>query len=229
MDQFLDYKTKNDAPKIHRSVFTNKDHGKGECPNLLPLSNGVIRYTTQSPQDAGFCSERTGEAPIGRLVDFGGDWSISGDQYSFTPTTDTAAVAVTGSSGWTDYEISADVMIWSKSGDVGLSTRVSALESGLNHLKMYTAVISSATGNLTVYQVSNTSTPLHSWVLPGGIEANKWYHLLFAVRSDSLTVTLSGSNHSYTATDETFPRGMAGFYGNNGSGGFKNVQIKNLS
>ncbi|XHG07625.1 hypothetical protein AWENTII_010761 [Aspergillus wentii] len=30
MDQFLDYKTKNDAPKIHRSVFTNKDHGKGE-------------------------------------------------------------------------------------------------------------------------------------------------------------------------------------------------------
>ena len=267
-NQFLDNTNNMDAPEIRRTVFINKQHGKGEwawspspwtvpkgtkicssnrSPDLLPLSDGVIRYTAPSNQDGGLCSERTGIAPVGVLpykadfsangqagwIDFGGKWSVSGDQYGFAPITKTSAVAVTGSSGWTDYKISADVKISGKSGVVGLSARVSASQTGLNSLKKYTAAISSGTGKLTISREANVSTVLHSQAHPGGIQADKWYHLSFAVRANQLTVSLTGdqggSNTSHTSTDGSFPQGLAGLFGHDGSGSFKNVQITNLT
>ena len=265
--QFLDNTNNFDAPQIRRTVFINKQHGKGQwewspspwavpkrsdvcasnrSPDLLPLSDGVVRYTAASNQDGGLCSERTGIAPVGVLpykanfstngqagwINFGGNWSTSGDQYRFTSTQNITAVAVTGSSGWVDYKISAEVMISDKTGVAGLSARVSASKTGLNSLKKYTAAINTDTGNLTISREANDSIVLHTQAHPGGIQGNKWYHLSFAVRSNQLTVMLSGdqggSNISHTSTDGSFPQGLAGLYGENGSGSFKNVQITNL-
>lgn len=217
-------------------------------PNLLVLSDGTIRYTAKSALNSeGLCSERTGAAPIGILpykanfsangqagwIDFGGDWSISDDQYGFAPITDPAAIAVTGSSGWTDYEISADVIITSTSGVVGLSTRVSASSTAPNSLNRYTVAIDSNSGKLTIYRVANTTTVLHSEAHSGGIQANKLYHLSFAVQSTNLTVTLTGdqggSSTTFTSIDDSLKQGMAGLFGSYGSGGFKNVQITSLT
>lgn len=221
--------------------------GSNYSPNLLALPDGTIRYTTAASMNAtGLCSERTGAAPIGVLpykanfsangqagwIDFGGDWTISDDQYSCALVTDPAAVAVTGSSGWTDYEISADVIITSTSGVLGLSTRISALSTAPNSLTRYTAAIDSNSGKLTVYKVADTTTLLHSEGHSGGIQANKSYHLSFAIQSTNLTVTLiddSGSKTTFTSNDDGLKRGMAGLFGSYGSGGFKNVQIVSLT
>lgn len=227
--------------------------GNGICqsnrsPNLLPLPDGTIRYTAPASQGRpGLCSVWTGKAPIGALpynanfsangqagwINFGGKWSTSDEKYGFASTRNAPAVAVTGSSGWTDYEVSADVMISGNSGEVGLGARVSASKTGLNQLKKYTASISSASGNLTISKEGDASTVLHSEKHPVGIKGNKWYHLLFSVQAKKLTVTLTGdkgvSKTSFTSTDGTFPQGMAGLVGDNGSGSFKNFQIEKLT
>lgn len=217
-------------------------------PNLLPLPDGTIRYSAAAGQgQSGRCSEWTGKAPIGALpyranfsangqagwINFGGKWSTSDDKYGFEPAKNASAVAVTGSSGWTDYEVSADVMISGGSGEVGLVSRVSASKTGFNSLKKYAATISSTSGNLTISKEGDASTVLHSEKHPGGIKGNKWYHLLFSVQAKKLTITLSEdesvSKTSFTSNDDTFPQGMAGLVGDNGSGSFKNVQIKELT
>ncbi|KAJ5454191.1 uncharacterized protein N7458_005147 [Penicillium daleae] len=260
-----------DAPENSRSVFLNKNYGKGEwfwapspwtvqnspklqlckanySPDLLPLSNGVVRYTAPSGQDnSNFCSERTGEAPIGVLpytanftasgqagwIDFGGNWDVSGDEYGFKPFRGSKdAMAVTGSSGWTDYRITGDVMVIGSSGSVGLNLRMSASDTGLNKLKGYGLAIDSSTGNLTTYRHTDSKTVLHSEAHAGGIQERKWYHLSVFVKSDRLTVMLAeeqgGSKATtYTVTDNSFTQGMAGVFGNNGGGSFKNIQITN--
>lgn len=213
-------------------------------PNLLPLSNGVVQYTAPASQgSSSYCSERTGHAPIGVLpytanfmangeagwIDFGGTWNVSDDEYGFEPVGSNEAIAVTGSTGWTDYNISGDVMVTGNSGSVGLNVRMTASDTGLNKLKGYAVAIDSATGKLTTYRRTNSTTVIHSEAHPGGIQGNKWYHLSVAVKSDELTVTLAGeqggSKTYYTVTDGSFQQGMVGLFGNNGGGSFKNVQI----
>ncbi|KAL1846726.1 hypothetical protein Plec18170_009016 [Paecilomyces lecythidis] len=267
--RYLSNGTGSLAPESQRVVFINTDHGNGDwswapspwnasngsticapnySPNLLVLSDGAIRYTTETALTPdGLCAPRTGAAPIGILpyksnfsangqagwIDFGGDWSISDDQYGFAPVTGSSAIAVTGSSGWTDYNISADVIITSSSGVVGLSTRVSASSSAPNALTRYTAAIDSNSGNLTIYRVTDTTSVLHSVAHPGGFQTNKLYHLSFSVKSTSLQATLTGgqggSSTSLTSTDDSLKQGMVGLFGGYGSGGFKNVQITGLS
>ncbi|OGE57141.1 hypothetical protein PENARI_c002G06669 [Penicillium arizonense] len=255
------------APENSRSVFINKNYGKGEwfwapapwtvpngtryckanySPDLLPLSNGVVRYTAPAGQgNSSFCSERTGKAPIGALpytanftaygqtgwIDFGGKWNVSGDEYGFEPVGSTDAVSVTGSTGWKDYKITGDVIITGSSGSVGLNVRMSASGTGLNKLKGYAVAVDSATGKLTTYRHADTKTVMHSEAHPGGIQGKKWYHLSVVAKSDKFTVTLAGeqggSKTTYTVTDGSFKQGMAGVFGNNGGGNFKNIQITN--
>ena len=223
------------------SATCNSDYS----PCLLVRSNGVIRYTAPASQgSAGLCSERTGEAPIGVLpyqadfatngqlgwIDFEGNWTVSGDEYTVAPVGDVDARAATGSTGWTDYEISADVMVSGSSGVVGLNARLSAEMDGLNAFKGYTAAINTFTGNLTVSRESHSMTVLNSTAYPGGIQADTWYHLTFAVKSYELTATLSSdegsSKTTQTSTDNSYPQGMAGLLANEGGGSFKNVKIQ---
>jgi hypothetical protein len=110
-------------------------------PNLVVRSNGKVRLIAPASEwSTTKCSERTGEAFIGGLfyqsdfavdgqsgwINFGGDWSISGCEYVFAPVGDQNAIAVTGSTGWTQYTITSDVMVTTPSGRVGLMTHVAA-------------------------------------------------------------------------------------------------------
>ncbi|KAH8812605.1 hypothetical protein F5884DRAFT_785899 [Xylogone sp. PMI_703] len=154
------------------------------------------------------------------------------DGYSVASVGNIDTRAITGSSGWTDYEISADIMILGDSGVVGLTARVSAPMDGLNSFKGYTAAINSFTGNLTVSREAHAMVILNSSTHPGGIQGNKWYRLSLAVKSFRHTATLSGDQGTSSVTvagiDNSFPRGMAGLLANDGGGSFKNVQIKQI-
>ncbi|KAJ6053408.1 uncharacterized protein N7446_009420 [Penicillium canescens] len=171
------------SPENSRSVFINKSYGKGEwvwapapwtvpngtryckanySPDLLPLSNGVVRYTAPAGQGNGsFCWERTGKAPIGALP------------Y-------TANFTAYGQAGWIDfggsgtcrvmnYKIIGDIIITGSSGSVGLNVRMSASGTGLNKLKGYAVAVDSATGKLTTYRHANNKTVMHSGAHPEGI------------------------------------------------------------
>ncbi|KAJ6124951.1 hypothetical protein N7471_012268 [Penicillium samsonianum] len=216
-------------------------------PNLLPLPNGTILYSAKTPAPQGEqCEQSTGAAAIGILpynsdfpvtgdagwIDFDGIWSVSGDQYKFPPVTDPATVVLTGSSGWTDYEISADAIVTSSSGVVGLLARASHLYTAPNNITRYTAAIDSSRGDFTLYRVGDKgATTLSSKPVPGGIKANQKYHLSLSVKSATLVATVTGSGGaktSFSVVDDGLGRGMAGLFGSYGSGGFSNVQIKRV-
>ncbi|KAJ5224942.1 hypothetical protein N7468_006167 [Penicillium chermesinum] len=221
------------------------DCNSNYSPDLLPLPNGEILYSTDTPNDSNQCEEGTLAAPIAILpyssnfstagaagwVDFDGIWTISGDQYQF-PSVSQPTMVLTGSSGWTDYEISAAVIITSQSGVAGVFVRASNSPND-SHLSRYTAVIDSNRGELTLYRVGDAdTTTLESQPVTGGVMASQQYHLSLSVQSANLVATLTGSNGAtttVTVTNSDLLRGAAGLYGSYGSGGFSNVQIKDLS
>ncbi|KAJ5112666.1 hypothetical protein N7532_000711 [Penicillium argentinense] len=254
------------APEQRRAVFTNKNYGRGawlwspspwrvsedtaNCssanysPNLLPIADGIIRYTAPTSMDSARpCSEATGEAPIGILpyeadfrtkgdagwIDLEGSWSVLGDQYSFASVSDNDAIALTGSSGWSDYTIEANVKVSDSHSQAGLAARVSASTTAPGAWKGYSAVIDAGSGKVTLFQHDDSITVLHSEDHFLGILEDKWYYMTIAVDSQSITVTLCDEsglfNTHFTAEADTFPQGMAGLFGNNGSGSFRKVRI----
>ena len=251
------------ASEDHRSVLINTAHGdgpwywapapfqvnnqSGACnsdysPNLLPLSNGQLRYTAPSSHDnSGLCAEMTGEAPIGLLpfdadfaqkgqagwINVGGNWSVSGSDYvAIADNRD--ATAITGSTAWTDYEVEADVMVSNASGVVAVSARVSAPIQGTNAFLGYLASINAAVGNLTLSRISHQQVVLASAAYPGGFSTNTWYHLSMSVSKYNLTATVTGSGNATTVSsvDNSFPQGMAGLLARPGGGTFRNVTVK---
>lgn len=144
-----------------------------------------------------------------------------------------ASIAVTGSSGWADYEISADIVVTTRSGAAGLSARVSASMAAPDFLKRYTVVIDSMNNKLTAYRVADTTDVLHSEVISEVVQTGKLYHMSFAIQSTNLTVTLTGVGEgistTFTTSDATLTNGMAGLSGSYGSGSFQNVRIKRLT
>ncbi|KAJ5272915.1 hypothetical protein N7478_008040 [Penicillium angulare] len=220
--------------------------GTNYSPNLLALSNGTILYSTNTQAIGEQCEESTGAAPIGILpynsnfsfegnagwIEFDALWSVSDGQYNFAPVTTPATIVLTGSSGWTDYEISADVIVTSTSGVVGVLVRASNSNTAPNYLSRYTAVVDSNRGDLTLYQVGDTATTtLQTELVEGGVKVNQIYRLSLSVKGTSLVGTLSdgdGGNTTVSVSNDGLLRGAAGLYGSYGSGGFSNVQITSL-
>ncbi|CAI7667496.1 unnamed protein product [Penicillium pancosmium] len=259
--------------QTHRVVFTNSQHGRDNgdglqplgIPNLLVRSNGKVRLTAPASEwSTTKCSERTGEAFIGVLpyqsdfavdgqsgwINFGGDWSISGSEYVFAPVGDQHAIAVTGSTGWTQYTIASDVMITTPSGRVGLMTHVAASTAPRsNLLQGFTFTLSTGTplGRVIITQEDAVSKILGSHPTPWSVESNKWYRLTLAYHpglvlsvtvgvprahededeeveaSTSYNISIATSLNS--STDNEFEQGMAGLIGRDGGGRFRNVQI----
>lgn len=213
-------------------------------PNLLPIMNGFMRYTAATSMDpARPCSEATGEAPIGILpykadfrakgdagwIDLEGDWSVWGNQYSFTSVSSSDATALTGSSGWWDYTIQADITVSASRSTAGLAARVSASTTAPGAWKGYSAVMDAGSGNVTLIEHDDKITVLHSEDRIRGIQEGSWYHMTLAVNSNHIEVTLTDEfgifMTSFTAKADTFPQGMAGLFGSDGSGSFKDVRI----
>ncbi len=156
-------------------------------PHMLVRSNGTIRYSAPTSQGStGFCAVRTGQAPVGVLpykANFAANgqlgwintgaagavtWSTSGDEYRVgTVGNGITALALTGSTGWTDYEMKADVKIVGSPGVVGVVARVSQPKPGLDQFRGYTLAMNSATGNLTLSSNTDNMVVLGSMACPG--------------------------------------------------------------
>lgn len=212
-------------------------------PHLLPRGDGVVRYTSPTSWGStGLCSEKTRAAPIGVLpyqanfssdgqlgwINFGGEWYVSDDVYVAAVTANSEAKAVIGSTGWTDYKISADVMTSGSDGVVGLIARVTSPDTGAHAFNEYTAAINTYTGNLTVSRQEHDFTVLESAAVDGGVQGEKWYHLSFAVKDSGLTATLSADGYPLTVAvlgEDNHSTGVGGLWANLNSGKFKNVNI----
>lgn len=212
-------------------------------PNLLVESGGTIRYTAPTSVDSsGPCGESTGTAPIGVLpyqsafgtagqagwADYGGCWSVSGDAYQTTCGGDVGAKALTGSTGWTDYTVAADVEITSTTGDAGVLARVTDPAVGTDSHDGYTAFFDVAAGTLTIARQQYAYTPLASAAVPGGLAPNTWYRVTFTVSGDTLTATLQtpdGQTTTVTATDSSLTAGLVGLRDHAGTAAYRDVTV----
>jgi hypothetical protein len=228
-------------------VPNSKHCGSNYSPNLLALSYGTMLYSTNNQAPGAQCEEDTGAAPTVHLpytsnfsaigdagwIEFDDHWSTSGDRYAFAPVTTPSTIVLTGSSGWTDYEISADVTISSTSGVAGVLVRASNSFTAPNSLTRYTAVIDSNRGDLALFRVGDQATStLHTEPVSGGVKTNQSHHLSLSVHSTTLVVKLTdgnGTSTSLNVNDGGLLRGAAGLYGSYGSGYFSNVHIKSLA
>jgi hypothetical protein len=238
------------APSPWAVSYASSACNSNYSPHMLLRSNGTIRYTSPTSQgSSGYCAVRTGQAPIGVLpyvADFAANgqlgwintgaagkvaWSVSDDQYNFGKVGGSiSALAITGSTGWTDYKISADAQIVGSNGTVGIVARVSQPKPGLDQFYGYTLAIESSTGNLTLYRNTDNAVGLVSMGFSGGIEPDIWYSISLAVEGSQLTAVLrseySDSNLTLTVHDENYSRGIAGLIGKVGRGSFRNVFIE---
>lgn len=190
------------------TVGADAPHCANYSPHLLSAGDGVVRYTAPAAEGrTHFCSERTGAAPIAALpyradflrngqagwINFAGNWTVIDSVYEYQSEADDA-VAVTGSSGWGNYNIRANIMISNSSSTAGLSARVSASDTGQHRLKGYTATINASSSELAIWRYNDRATLLYSKVHPGGIRENLWYRLSLSVNSTRLTATLRPSH-----------------------------------
>ncbi|KAK9357322.1 hypothetical protein V1504DRAFT_500924 [Lipomyces starkeyi] len=223
------------SEESYRAIFVNSNGGQGlwnwapspwrvsnaseSCnanysPNLLPLGyGGLVRYTARLAQALQDSVKKA------RWNNYGGSWSINGGAYSVSTDSNTD-LALTGSTGWSNYSASVQVQLGSSAVNAGRFTRVSLPSTGVNSFKGYAAYLMAGSGNLTL---------LGSVQVNGGLQQGTWYQLDFEASGFQLNVTVSSvggsTTTSLTAQDSSYSQGMIGLYATGGSAAFQNVEV----
>jgi len=215
-------------------------------PDLLATDDGMLRYTAPtSTGSSGPCAEGTGAAAVAtlpfadRFADLGeagwdtyaGTWQLQGGVYSVGSGGADGPKALTGSTGWRDYTVAADVQITSAAGDAGVLARVSNPATGADSHQGYLAFFDVGAATLTIARQDYSYEPLASAPVVGGAAAFTWYRISFTVKGSTLTATMrpagGGSSTTVSVTDpySSFPTGMVGLRDHAGTAAFRNVTV----
>lgn len=215
-------------------------------PSLLPAADGTVRYTAPTSVSAtGPCGEGTGTANIAGLPfhsmfgsrgqagwdTYGGCWATRGGSYTVSCGGELGAKALTGSTGWSDYTVTAGVQLTSTQGDAGLLARVTDPAVGPDSHAGYLAALDRAAGTLTIARQQYAYEPLVTVTVPGGLSVGTWYRLAFTVRGAHLTATVRSASGGVTTraaiTDPyaSFSHGMTGLRDHAGTATFRSVTV----
>jgi hypothetical protein len=219
-------------------------------PDLLPIgSDGQILYTAPtSVSGSSSCGEGTGSADLGVLPYqsefnsgseagwemFGGKWSVNGGVLSETGGGTGGNKALTGSSGWTDYQLSAQVEATSAGSVDGVAVRVSDPSTGADSYQGYLVFFDSGSGNLVIAREDYAYEPLATVAVPGGISVNKWYQVDVRVVGSRISATLAPAGGAQIAqvavTDpyNSFPHGMIALRDFNGTASWQDITVAQL-
>ena len=220
-------------------------------PHVMPAgAPGEVRLTAPtSVGDSGTCGEATGVASIGALpfesafdsrgqagwIGYGGSWQVD-DGVLRQRATDGFPKAVTGSTGWTDYVVAAELRLGSGTVDAGLLARLSDPQEGPDAHHGYYVGLDPVDGRLFVSRQDYAYQEIASRAVPGGIDRDTWHRL-------SLRVVTTGSGTelraelrpgtgaeviTLTATDpyDSFRSGMVGLRTHSGTADFRAVTVR---
>ncbi|MGI5229834.1 family 16 glycoside hydrolase [Actinoallomurus sp. CA-142502] len=210
-------------------------------PDLLPSSSGrMLRYTAARASGTYGCEESTGEANAGVLpyasdfgagdagwLSYGGCWTTASDTYVETCGGDGGNKALAGSTGWTNYTISGDVMITSGT-QAGFVFRATDPRVGADAFNGYYVGVSST--RLILGRENGSWTLLSQAAIPGGLAHDRWYHL--TIRAVGCRFTITGSDGGETApiafshTDAgCFTHGAIGVRDQSGTAAWRNITV----
>jgi hypothetical protein len=216
-------------------------------PHLMPEgAPGQLRLTAPTSLDSsGPCGEATGTASIGMLPfnsdfagngeagwnTYGGCWSVEGDVYVESCGGGIGAKALTGSTGWRDYTVSADVRITSASGNAGVLARVTDPAVGADSHHGYHAFFDVGSQQLVIARQEYAYVPLVSTPIAGGARVGEWYRLTFGVDGSTLSASLvaadGGEVTSVSVVDPytSFPHGLVGLRHHGGTASYRNINV----
>ena len=223
------------------------DSGETSCPGysspILPSASGnSLLYLAGVGISNGHCEVEYGTAGIGELpfyapfssgndngwTTYGGTWSVASGGIYQDSTQGPGDKSVSGSTGWTNYTVSADVRLDS-SGQAGLVFRVNAPAVGADALEGYYAGIESSTGELILGKENNGYTPIATTAVPGGVSTGTWYHLTAEANGCDFTLTVTPVGSTATPTTLTgsdsscFGSGQIGVRAHYTEASFRNV------
>ena len=137
-------------------------------------------------------------------VPMGGDWQIS-DGAVFNRSDEDGAKLLTGSSDWTDYELTTDLELNGHAGDVGVMVRVGDEEPGVDSYNGYYVGLRSDDSVVVIGRAD------HGWMegrpaaMPGGVQAGVWYQLRVVVVGCNIgaeATNLATAQTSWTVFEE---------------------------
>ncbi len=198
-------------------------------PDLLPVGpDGMVRYTAPtSVPGSPACGEGTGVADIGVLPYhsdfaaggqdgwdmFGGTWSASGGVLSETSGGTGGNKAVTGSTAWRDYQLTAQVKATSAGSVDGVAVRVSDPSAGTDSYRGYLVFFDTHIGDFVIAREDYAYEPLATVTVPGGVAAGVWYQITVQAVGSHISAALAragGSTVAHVAVTDpysSFPTG----------------------
>jgi hypothetical protein len=219
-------------------------------PDLLPVGpDGMVRYTapTSVPGQTA-CGEATAVADLGVLPYhstfsttgqagwnmYGGSWSVNGNVFQETSGGTGGNKAVTGSTAWTDYQMSALVNGTSAGSVSGIAVRVSQPASGTDSYKGYLIFYDTNLGTFVIAREDYAYEPLVSTTVPGGVHYNTWYLITVRATGSRLQATLTPqggqpvASLSFTDPYNSFPSGMVALRDFAGTASWQNITVNAL-
>ena len=219
-------------------------------PDLLPVGpDGMVRYTapTSVPGQTA-CGEATAVSDIGVLPYhstfdttgqagwnmYGGSWSVNGKVLQETSGGTSGNKAVTGSTAWTNYQMSALVNGTSAGSVPGIAVRVSQPASGTDSYKGYLIFYDTSQGTFVIAREDYAYEPLASTAVSGGIHPNAWYLITVRVTGSRLRATLAPqggqpvASLSFTDPYNSFPSGMVALRDFAGTASWQDITVDAL-
>ena len=146
------------------------------------------------------------------------------------------AKLVTGSSGWTDYQVTADIQIGSSDGDVGIVVRAGHLRKGIDALHGYYATLQSETDALVLGVANDSHLDRMPKRLAGGFHSKTWYRLHVVVvgcemAAEAINLTTGDATYAALLDDRSscFRSGKIALRSNHGGGAWKNIHAERAS
>lgn len=219
-------------------------------PDLLPAGpDGMVRYTAPtSVSGSSACGEGTAVSDIGVLpyhsnftntgkagwAMYGGNWSVKGNILQETLGGYGGNKAVTGSTTWKNYQMSALVNGTSAGSVPGIAVRVSQPSTGADSYRGYLIFYDTKAGTFTIAREDYAYEPLASMTVPGGVKANEWYRITARVKDNEIQATLATKEGKEIASlnvqdpYNSFSTGMVGLRDFAGTASWKDIMIRAL-
>lgn len=221
----------------------------GQCglnysPELLVSANGTeVRYSAAGAAGPYGCQELTGSGNAGVLPDtpaftsgdpgwdqYSGAFTAAHGVYSEITGGTGGNKAITGSTGWTDYNLSGDVRLNAVGayGNAGYLLRATDPTPGTDSVNAYFVGVSQS--GLIIGKEHYGWTELASAPIPGGLAAGSWYHLAVSVTGCQVTVQgqpagTTATPVSLSVTDCSFAQGAIGVRDFNTTASWRKIRV----
>jgi hypothetical protein len=184
----------------------------------------LVRKTASIPYSDRFSSNHAEE-----WTAYGGSWRLK-DGSIVNRSDERGAKVVTGGADWSDYAISADMMILGHGGDVGIIARVNEPEIGINAYKGYYVGIRAQDQALVMGVADHDWIETRPVLVRGGVRQLVWYRLQVVVLGCEIAAHLENLEiHEDTwaamHAETCFGKGKIGLRSLNTGAAYRNIHV----